>query len=100
MLLAGDIGGTKTNLAVFWPACANAVERGPPAWPAPIIIASYSFIVTCLPSVVLLFFDYLVPNATNLLHIDGIISFHKREWLKFPFVRKPHIFPIKELNLI
>src|SRR5260370_2271041 len=32
---------TRSTMAVFHPALAKAVESGPPAWPAPMTMASY-----------------------------------------------------------
>ena len=56
-------------IAVFQPARAIAVESGPPDWPAPITIASYSVIALFLLSVVLLSLDYLVLAIPASLHI-------------------------------
>ena len=36
---------SRSMMATFHPARANAVESGPPAWPEPITIASYCIVV-------------------------------------------------------
>src|SRR5260370_37741418 len=42
---------TRSTMAVFHPALAKAVESGPPAWPAPMTMASYCVVINAYLSV-------------------------------------------------
>ena len=51
---------TRSIMAVFQPARAKAVDSGPPDWPAPMTIASYSITVSSLLSVMCCYYALMM----------------------------------------
>src|SRR5450759_5192710 len=59
-------------MAVLHPACARAVESGPPAWPAPITIASYCAVVVMY--FLILFIQPTTKKSLAQLSGEGILA--------------------------